>query len=163
MNEKKLPIKRSAELVPLSRDHHNGLLLCWKIRQGINKGIDTDRIAAYTSHVFDTELAPHFELEEQVLFSLIPEDEKFKRAANEHFQLKEIVLTLRHHKATTDTLLSFANLLESHIRYEERDLFNYIERHIQTVQLRIAGEMIEHAYKNACHNDWKDDFWVTDK
>jgi hemerythrin-like domain-containing protein len=163
MNEKKLPIKRSSELVPLSRDHHNGLLLCWKIRQGINKGIDTDRIAAYISHVFDTELAPHFELEEQVLFSLIPEDEKFKRASNEHLQLREIVLALRQHKATTDTLLSFANLLESHIRYEERDLFNYIETHIQTVQLRIAGEMIEQAYKNACHIDWKDDFWIVDK
>ncbi len=163
MNEKKSPIKRSAELIPLSRDHHNGLLLCWKIRQGINRGIDTDRIAAYISHVFDTELALHFELEEQILFSLIPEDEKFKRASNEHFQLREIVLTLRHRKATIDTLLSFANLLESHIRYEERDLFNYIETHIQTVQLRIAGEMIEHAYKNACHNDWKDDFWIADK
>ncbi len=57
----------------------------------------------------------------------------------------------------------FANLLESHIRYEERDMLNYIERHIQTVQLRIAGEMIENANKNAYHNDWKDDFWVTDK
>lgn len=105
MNEKKLPIKRSAELVPLSRDHHNGLLLCWKIRQGINRSIDTDRIAAYISHIFDTEIALHFELEEQILFSLIPEDEKFKRASNEHLQVMEIVLTVRHHTATTDVLL----------------------------------------------------------
>ena len=34
-----MPIKRSEYLKPLSRDHHQGLLLCWKIRTGLKKGI----------------------------------------------------------------------------------------------------------------------------
>jgi len=41
---KTVPIKRSIALQPLSREHHHGLLLCWKIRTGLKKGIDIDRI-----------------------------------------------------------------------------------------------------------------------
>ena len=50
------PIKRSEELVSLSRDHHDGLLLSWKIRTGINKGIELKRIADYVLHSYRTEL-----------------------------------------------------------------------------------------------------------
>jgi len=38
--EPKKPIKRDKVLQPLSHDHHQGLLLCWKIRTGIKKGIE---------------------------------------------------------------------------------------------------------------------------
>jgi len=34
------PIKRHNSLQPLSRDHHDGLLLKWKINKGISKGVE---------------------------------------------------------------------------------------------------------------------------
>lgn len=37
-------IKRTKALQPLSRDHHHGLLLCWKIRQGIKLNVEPERI-----------------------------------------------------------------------------------------------------------------------
>lgn len=35
-------MKRNENLVPLSRDHHFGLLCCWKIRQGIKKEVSQE-------------------------------------------------------------------------------------------------------------------------
>ena len=32
------PLKRSKELAPLSREHHDGLLFAWKIKQGLANG-----------------------------------------------------------------------------------------------------------------------------
>ena len=42
-----MPIKRSEFLKPISREHHHGLLLCWKIRAGLKKGIEPERIKLY--------------------------------------------------------------------------------------------------------------------
>ena len=41
------PLKRHKALQPLSRDHHHGLLLSWKIRSGFKKNIDVERIKVY--------------------------------------------------------------------------------------------------------------------
>ena len=41
---KSKPIKRHKALQPLSRDHHHGLLLSWKIRAGFSKNIEPNRI-----------------------------------------------------------------------------------------------------------------------
>ena len=37
---KNKPIKRHKAIQPLSREHHQGLLLCWKIGKGFEKGIE---------------------------------------------------------------------------------------------------------------------------
>jgi hypothetical protein len=50
------PIKRSAALSPLSREHHEGLLFAWKIRQGLQKNIDPERISKFTKWFWDTDL-----------------------------------------------------------------------------------------------------------
>jgi hypothetical protein len=41
------PIKRTSSLISYSKEHHFGLLLVWKIRQGIKREIITERIANY--------------------------------------------------------------------------------------------------------------------
>jgi len=41
------PLKRHDALVPFSCGHHQGLLLCWKIKQGFAKSIDPTRIKQY--------------------------------------------------------------------------------------------------------------------
>ncbi len=44
------PIKRSVALKPLSREHHHGLLLSWKIREGFNRNVEIERIKRKDSH-----------------------------------------------------------------------------------------------------------------
>ncbi len=40
-------MKRSEYIVPLSKDHHFGLLCSWKIQKGLDKNIALNRITAY--------------------------------------------------------------------------------------------------------------------
>jgi hemerythrin-like domain-containing protein len=67
MAEAPKPIKRSQELAPLSREHHEGLLFAWKIRQGINRQIAPARIASFIQWFWKHHLEPHFQKEEHVL------------------------------------------------------------------------------------------------
>jgi hypothetical protein len=74
------PIKRHISLQPLSRDHHDGLLLKWKINQGISKGVDISRIQKYVDWFFKEHLIPHFRIEEDHLFALDKESASVKQA-----------------------------------------------------------------------------------
>ncbi len=123
MKENK-PLKRSAALRPLSIDHHQGLLLCWKIRTGIKKRIDPERISSYVGWFYKNHLLPHFEIEELHVFPVLGMDhELVKRAMGEH----RIMRTLLPPISTNEKLAQAAEVLESHIRFEERRLFEQIQ------------------------------------
>ena len=50
------PIKRHPAIVSFSKDHHFGLLLVWKIRQGLSRQVDPERISNYTGYFFKEDL-----------------------------------------------------------------------------------------------------------
>lgn len=47
--ENHTPQKRHQAIVSFSKDHHFGLLLVWKIRQGLNKAVNPERISNYVT------------------------------------------------------------------------------------------------------------------
>ncbi|WP_332006933.1 hypothetical protein [Gaetbulibacter sp. NE] len=65
------PLKRHTALQPLSREHHHGLLLSWKLREGFKKNIDINRMKTYTDWFYSTHLIPHFDMEEKHIFPLL--------------------------------------------------------------------------------------------
>jgi hypothetical protein len=75
------PIKRSNELKALSREHHDGLLLCWKINTGLNKNIALDRITSYLVDFFDHSIEAHFAEEENYVYPLIDPGHKDRKEA----------------------------------------------------------------------------------
>lgn len=119
------PIKRHETLKPLSRDHHHGLLLCWKLRQGIKREVAPERMLAYCKAMYERQLLPHFALEEEGIFPVLGNDDDLvKRALAEHRRL------IRLFTGTDDPLTRISQIeeeLEAHIRFEERVLFNAIE------------------------------------
>ncbi|MFA7446357.1 MAG: hemerythrin domain-containing protein [Flavobacteriaceae bacterium] len=149
----KKPIKRHEALKPFSRDHHHGLLLCWKIREGFKRNIEPQRIKKYTDWFWETHLAQHFQEEEKILFPLLPqESDKIKKATAEHRRLKRLF------ENTTEIVKSLNRIeeeLESHIRFEERDLFNEIQKTATTEQL----QRIENLHKDNFCDNWVDEFW----
>jgi hemerythrin-like domain-containing protein len=165
MEEQIKPIRRSSELVPLSRDHHDGLLLCWKIRQGFESKIDTERIAAYVSYCFENELAPHFRQEEEFVFSLLTDDDPMKaEVLAQHSILRNLSVEIGKRGLDMDRLLkSFEKELNNHIRYEEREVFPYIEKTANTELFAEAGRKIEQLHQVDKSNRWADDFWVRKK
>ncbi len=155
MQEEKKPIKRSVELTPLSRDHHEGLLLVWKIRQGIRNGTELQRIADYVRWFWKVHLDVHFTEEEQLFSPLFPEgNEGLKQMLEEHSKLRSMASSQDWNE---ESLENFAQLLNDHIRFEERTLFPYIEQQASPEQLRLIYESHSAEKNNAV---WKDEFWL---
>jgi hemerythrin-like domain-containing protein len=149
------PIKRHKALQPLSRDHHHGLLLSWKIRQGMKKGIDLERIMAYARWFWDTHLLRHFEIEEKQIFPLLGNDHPMvKRALSEHRRITRLFTS--DHSDKERMLGLIEEELDIHIRFEERQLFNAIQEIATKEQLRV----MEKAHSETRHQPpWEDEFW----
>lgn len=151
----KKPIKRHEALKPLSREHHHGLLLCWKIRQGVRNNIDVTRMKAYTDWFKIHYLDPHFEAEETYIFPVLGnENELVKRALAEHRRLKRL---FSQEKDIDIALNSIEEELDSHIRFEERILFNEIQEVASAEQLEEIEQ--HHTGIQFSDNGWEDHFW----
>ncbi|MDO6759926.1 hemerythrin domain-containing protein [Tamlana sp. 2_MG-2023] len=120
------PQKRHQALQPLSREHHHGLLLCWKIRTGFSKGIAPDRIKTYADWFFKNHLIPHFEIEEKYVFSLLEDGHELKEKALEDH--KNIIELFSKQDDVTHTLHEIETTVNDHIRFEERVLFPEIQK-----------------------------------
>ncbi len=148
------PIKRHKALQGVSREHHHGLLLCWKIRTGLSKKVAPERIKTYVDWFFKTHLIPHFELEENYIFPILGMgNPKIKKALREHRRL------LRLFTSNIDLIRSLVQIeeeLEQHIRYEERQLFNEIQKVASEVQLDLIREHHNH---EKFKDNTDDPFW----
>lgn len=151
------PLKRHEALQPLSKDHHHGLLLCWKIREGRKKEVSDERIKTYTDHFFKTQLVPHFKFEEEQIFTLLGNDHPLvKRAKREHILLKNLFNeTSNIHRSLSE----IEKQLEKHIRFEERILFNEIQQEASEEKLQSLKEL-EDALETPDPDDWRDKFWL---
>ncbi|MCC6599557.1 MAG: cupin domain-containing protein [Crocinitomicaceae bacterium] len=161
MQTKSAPIKRSEVLVRFSQEHHFGLLLCWKIRQGINNNIAPQRIAAFISFVFENELKRHFREEESLLFIKLDETNPLRdRALQEHQIISNLMATISSGDQSYDVLNEFANTLEKHIRFEERTLFNELQS--QWGDAELTEPIVKHKTKPADIGEtWHDKFWLS--
>lgn len=152
---KKKPIKRADDLQPFSREHHHGLLLSWKIKMGFKKNIEVDRIKKYADWFYENHLLPHFELEEEHLFPILgKENELIRRAIAEHEKIKCLF------ESTTDLEFNLHQIetdLNQHIRFEERVLFNEIQKQATAEQMK-AIEGIHHDEKFV--DNTSDAFWM---
>ena len=147
------PLKRHKALQPLSREHHHGLLLSWKIRAGFNKNIEAERMKVYADWFFENHLVPHFELEEQHIFTILDEDnELVKRALSEHRRIKRLFAD----EDVKSALSKIEEVLDQHIRFEERILFPEIQKSATEEQLEVI-EKIHH--ETGFIDKLDDEFW----
>ncbi len=151
---KEKPIKRSEKLKPLSREHHHALLLCWKIKNGFAKGASAERIKIYANWFFENHLIPHFEIEEKYVFPVLGDDHPLiKQAKNDHHSLVALFT------ATDDVennLRKIEETLQNHVRFEERVVFNEVQKNATEEQLNDI-EMFHVEEKFVDKSD--DPFW----
>ena len=152
------PIKRSVQLQPLSREHHEGLLFAWKIRQGLKNGTDVSLMGRFVQWFWDTHLDHHFRQEEQVLMSLLPGDALLARMQDEH---QEIEALLHINQSIPDPALleQIAQQVNDHIRFEERELFPHIEQSITEEQLNQVAAALA-AEPKCTSSNWSEEFWT---
>jgi hemerythrin-like domain-containing protein len=151
------PLKRSPQLTPLSREHHEGLLLAWKIRQGLAKVVDIKRIAAYVQWFWETELQDHFRREEAAFHTALPGAPLLARMQEEHEEI-EGLLQVNEQIPDADLLEEIAQKINDHIRFEERILFPWIEEQLGAEKLDALAGIIEGQKKE---RSWQDAFWMS--
>ena len=152
-------MKRHDSIVPLSRDHHAGLLFCWKLRQGLKKGISAVRMVPYIVYFQEVHLMPHFREEEELLF-VDKSDELVAQALAEHAKIFAAITAISSSETITVAQLeNLANLVDNHIRFEERTLFPHLEQKFPPQKLQEIGMILEQNHV-AVKDDYADEFWV---
>jgi hemerythrin-like domain-containing protein len=152
------PIKRSKELAPLSREHHDGLSFAWKIKQGLSNGTSVATLCGYTRWFWTNHMKPHFKDEEKVLVKYLPADNPLViQMFTEHAHIRELIISLDK-EPDIHSLQLLAEYINNHIRFEERELFGYAEQTLTPEQLdEIYKELPNDSH---CETEWKDEFWV---
>jgi iron-sulfur cluster repair protein YtfE (RIC family) len=129
-------VKRHKSLHILSHDHHHGLILAQLIKKGSpqykNLPNTTEGKKDYSIKFYYDELIKHFDDEENILFPVVngkddETDNFIEDIIIEHKKIKQLINQLESDEDVENTLDELGNILELHIRKEERDLFMKIQ------------------------------------
>jgi Hemerythrin HHE cation binding domain len=146
-----MAVKRSRQLKPLSSEHHQALLVAFQLKQGLaghgdSAGAPKDIAGLLTlaQRFEDSLLRPHGRAEEELLGDHLPPSD-LKRLGFEHRELARLVEAARQGRPqdARQALGAFAELLERHVRWEERELFGACERAMAAEDLAIVGGELE--------------------
>lgn len=132
------PLKRHFSLQPLSREHHEALILAQLLKRDVPdyKGLPTttEGKVEHTQKIYEQELAPHFAKEEEVLIPAVRGystelDELCDTILEEHRAIREAVEELAGAEDGEAAALldALGRLLEAHVRREERNWFELIQ------------------------------------
>ncbi|HEX5469056.1 MAG TPA: hemerythrin domain-containing protein [Gaiellaceae bacterium] len=135
-------MKRHPALVPLSHDHHHGLVEARRLVKaaGGDAGARAEAGRAFV-RFFAGETNRHFREEEEELFPLLARREQelpdvLLRALAEHQVLRGLVRELSAADEPDGGLMRLlGETLEAHIRLEERELFPLIESSVEEREL----------------------------
>ncbi len=145
---------RHPSLIPLAHDHHHGLALALRCRkQALGQmkpvGIEGLRERAKEFRNFVSEnLERHFQAEEEILFpfirSCIPQSHSLvEDLLGEHVQIRKWAHRLEENTGLAKVLFDLGDLLERHIRREERELFPLFENHVTDAEAEKVKKEIE--------------------
>jgi quercetin dioxygenase-like cupin family protein/hemerythrin len=139
-------MKRHRALVPLSNDHHHALVEARRLRRAAGGSGSRSAVADFL-RFFAADTVRHFREEEEMLFPFVvgfgEAREPLVRALLEHQRLHALVRELdeevERDAPTAKTMRELGELLEGHIRHEERLLFPLIERLLEDSGLAGLG------------------------
>jgi hemerythrin-like domain-containing protein len=145
---------RDKNLIPLSRQHQHALALCVRLDRAIRSGkIDLDSWQAEIEQIFAQEIIFHFTAEEKYLF---PKAERFpeleplvQELREEHTLLRDWFARAQSRTLDQASLSSFSTRLAQHIRKEERQLFEGMQKLMSAEELSALGAELEVALQDA--------------
>lgn len=141
-------MKRSPELTPLSHDHHQALFVAMQLKRATP---DDSPFAVQAFLDFTEETGePHFRIEEEILLpgwlAAGGAGEQAvamaARVSAEHLEIRASARRLRAERVGADDLRNLGELLDRHVRFEERELFPLIEGSLDEDAIRAIGAEI---------------------
>jgi len=145
---------RNKNLIPLSHQHQHALALCVRIERAspireADLGVWQSEVAEH----FQAEIAIHFNAEEQFLF---PAACRFKELTPlvdallaDHAALRGNFKQAASARMSASDLSAFAARLSTHIRREERELFERLQTVMSSEDLALLGKQLDEALKDA--------------
>jgi hemerythrin-like domain-containing protein len=137
-------VRRHPALVPLSQEHRHELAQARRLLRAASAEPE-ERLAVASAYIdaFFAETVEHFRREEGILFPLYlrhaGSTPMLERILREHMQLHGLARALRAAAAAGDippeALRTLGDLLRDHVRVEEGELFDAIERIVPAAEL----------------------------
>jgi len=145
---------RDKNLVPLSHQHQHALALCVRLDRALQAGdVDLEAWQAEIQQIFDLEISVHFAAEEKALFPVaarFPElHDTVQELVSEHSVLREFFAQSAGRSLDPEALQSLVEKLAQHIRKEERQLFEGMQKVMSEKEMANLGAALEAALKAA--------------
>ena len=148
-------MKRAAELRQLSDDHHQGLVQARRLRKattGEGAG-PLEEAAKNFLEFWQRDTSAHFRREEEVLLPVLARygqdglgREPVAEMLGQHARIRGLVMQLSDEYANgnlrPETLGEIGELLEAHIRLEEREVFHMIEEVLPEAALKEVASRL---------------------
>ena len=145
---------RHPSLVPLSHDHHHGLALALRCRKqalGQLKPMGSAGLRERAKEFLDfyrANLAAHFRAEEELLFPLMRSaapgcDGMIDELVENHEEIRQAISRLEARTGLAKAIFDLGDMLERHIRKEERELFPLFEARVEAVKAETIGQEIK--------------------
>ena len=141
---------RHPSLVALSHDHHHGLALALRCRKQALGQIKPMGAAGLRERAkeflefYRANLVAHFKAEEELLFPLMREsaagcETMLDELTKQHDEMRRAIPRLEAGTGLSKLIFDLGDLLERHIRKEERELFTLFEAHVDPTQAEMIG------------------------
>jgi hemerythrin-like domain-containing protein len=156
-------MKRNKNLETLSWEHHDGLVLAFRLEKGVKNQVEDTTIGEYLLHVWDHVLQHHFWQEEEMLIKPLTHSQEgreiLQQMMQEHEAFREVIAKIRRNKEYLQPLIrQFGVMLTRHIRFEERKLFPVVEQVTSREDLLKIGIFL-HAHHKQDLKEWQTQFW----
>ncbi|MGH9498240.1 MAG: hemerythrin domain-containing protein [Terriglobales bacterium] len=148
---------RDRNLVPLSRQHQHALALCVRLDRALQTGqVNLEAWQAEIEQLFEREIALHFSAEEKEVFSAAARFQELQPTVQEllgeHRTLRELFGRAQLRALEQNDLAAFAATLAQHIRKEERQLFEGMQKLMGAAELAAIGTALEVALWDAAQS-----------
>jgi iron-sulfur cluster repair protein YtfE (RIC family) len=141
---------RDKNLVPLSHQHQHALAVCVRLDRGLQAGeVDLEAWQAELQQIFESEIGLHFAAEERNLFPAAASFSELRNLVHElvaeHAVLRDFFSRASARELDSAALGALAKKLSGHIRKEERQLFENMQKLMTPDELTTLGRKLQTA------------------
>ncbi|WP_040983428.1 hemerythrin domain-containing protein [Oceanobacillus jeddahense] len=148
--------QRHDALKPLSHHHHHALVQAMELKRAGTENTDKSLGESIRGLIdyWEKDAIPHFRDEEEVLLPLYEvyaeqiETELIKEMLYQHIQIRSLVYAIRKNREDPyEKMHRLGELLESNVRFEEREIFPLIEETVPDKYLhQVYGKFHRDSY-----------------
>jgi len=136
-------MKREVSLQPLSSQHHDTLMACLMIEKGVRKNTDLKVLQDFTRQLWEKDVHKLMILEESHLVPYLRQ-KKFpeyiiQSLLRDHELLRILSARILNGGASYKGFLAFTSLLENHVKFEEKLVFEKAQELSSENELKMVS------------------------